>query len=441
MKQPGFPVRVVASIGVLAVFFAGATTVAAARTQTVERARYSVQDSKTRVVLDTSGRCNYKVSAHKNPDRIAINIRNVRAGASLVPLSLKSGPVKRIRVNRLSWGTQVVLDLERPVTWKDFTLAKNGNLPDRIVLDVFDTRGSPARNRPARSDGRSAPRDDLYIVAIDPGHGGKDRGAKGNGLVEKELVLDISKRIAERINQIDGYKAVLTRSGDVYLRLERRVSIAASKRADAFVSIHLNSAPKRSARGYEVFFISPRGARTTTSRLLSNPNRTAGELGLSKTDNADLIHMLVDVNQQAIMARSELLAECIFESLRKKHLPPPRTVKQKSFEVLRTIEMPSVLVEAGFLTNGYDAKIIRSADRRQRIAEAIANGVVRYFSKYPPARGRHEPVIVHKVRRGDSLWKISRRYGTSVQNLCKANNLEKSTVLHVGQELIVTDRY
>jgi N-acetylmuramoyl-L-alanine amidase len=421
--------------------FAGAAPVGAARSQRVDRARYSVQGSKTRVVLDTSGRCDYRVTTHKNPDRIAINIPNVRAGKLLRPMSLEKGVVRRVRVNRLSWGTQIVLDLNKTATWNDFTLKKNGELPDRIVIDVFDARQSRTFDEPARSAGKPARRGDLYIIAIDPGHGGKDRGTKGNGLVEKTLVLDISKRIANRINQIDGYKAVLTRSQDVYLKLERRVYIAASKRADAFVSIHLNWAPKRSARGFEVFFISPHGAKVTTSRLLSNPNRAASELGLGNTDNADLLHMLVDVNQQSIMARSELLAEAIFESMRKKNLPPPRTVRQKSFEVLRTIEMPSVLVEAGFVSNGYDAKIIRSPESRQRIADAISNGIVKYFSHYPPPRGRHEPVVVHKVQRGDSLWKISRRYNTSVAKLCRANNLNKSSVLHVGQELLVTNRY
>lgn len=421
---------------------ADARSVDAARKPRVERARYSVQGIKTRVVLDLSDRCGYKVTTHKSPDRIAISMPNVRAGKSLVPLSIDKSVVKRIRVNRLSWGTQVVLDLEKPASWKDFTLTKNGNLPDRIVLDVFDSR-SPARSpRPASKVGSGKPRtDDLFVVAIDPGHGGKDRGTMSNGLVEKTLVLEISKRIVNRINTIDGYKAVLTRSRDVYLELERRVEIAADQQADAFVSIHLNWAPRRSARGYEVFFISPHGAKRTTSRLLSNPNRTASELGLTETGNPDLLYMLVDVNQQSIMARSELLAEAIFESLHKKQLPPPRTVKQRSFEVLRTVEMPSVLVEVGFVSNGHDANIIRNPDRRQLIAESIANGIVSFFSQYPPPRGRRNPVVVHKVEKGDSLWKISRKYGTSVTNLCRANNLKRSSVLRVGQELIVTNRY
>lgn len=405
----------------------------------VERTRYSVDGDHTRIVLDISARCEYKISNHKNPDRIAINLPGARAGKYLNALELDKGVVDRVRVNRLSWGVQVVLDLHKPAAWKEFTLARNKQHPDRIVLDVYDT----PTHRAAGNAGKPRPRsDDLYIVAVDPGHGGKDHGTSK---VEKKLTLDIGNRIANRINQLDGFKAVLTRERDVFLKLEDRVDIAASKQADVFVSIHVNWAPNRAARGAEIFFVSPRGARVTASRVLANPERAANELGLKGTQNQDLLHMLVDVNQQAVMTRSEQLAESILESLSRKDLPPTRSVKQRSFEVLRTIEMPSVLVETGFISNKYDARFLNSEDGRQRIAEAVANGIVAYFFNFPPPRGRRDPgkpaVVVHKVKRGESLWKISRKYGTSVASLRRANNLNNSSVLHVGQELIVTNRY
>jgi N-acetylmuramoyl-L-alanine amidase len=169
------------------------------------------------------------------------------------------------------------------------------------------------------------------VVAIDAGHGGRD---PGTSKVEKQYNLDMSKRIAKRINQLNGFKAILTRKSDVFLDLGRRVDTAASQNADVFVSIHVNYAPNRSARGIEIFFLSPRGARVTTSKVLANPTRAANEFGLRDTHNTDLIHMLVDVNKQSVMTRSELLAESILESMNKKGLPPTRSVKQKSFAVL-----------------------------------------------------------------------------------------------------------
>jgi N-acetylmuramoyl-L-alanine amidase len=391
------------------------------------------------VVLDLDRRCSYKITKHKNPERIAINVRGAGAAKSISNVKLNSGAVGRVRVNRLSWGTQVVLDLDGPVEWKDFILAKNGKRPNRIVLDVF---GVPSQRSTGSVAAGTAPvkriKGDKFVVAIDAGHGGSD---PGTSKVEKQFNLEMSRRIAARINAFDGFQAVLTRDKDVYLDLNRRVDIAAGHNADVFVSIHVNWAPNRAARGAEVFFLSPRGARYTTNQVMKNPSRAANEFGLSGRQNVDLIHMLVDVNKQSILTRSESLAESILESMNKKGLPPTRSVKQKEFAVLRTFETPSVLVETGFMSNSKDAQILRSETGRRRIAEAVANGIVSYFSKFPPPRGRHDPVVVHKVERGDSLWKLSQKYGTSVASIRRANNLGKSSLLHPGQELIITNRY
>ncbi len=416
-----------------------ATTAVAARSTQVQRARYSVQGAKTRVVLDLSGKAGYRITRHNNPERIAINIPDVRASRSCSGLTMKSGVVRRVRVNRLSWGTQVVLDLSRNAELKHFVLARNGNLPDRIVLDVFD---SSSTRTPARSGGEAVPRKrnagDTYIVAIDAGHGGSD---PGTSRVEKTLNLQMSKIIAERINAIDGYRAILIRDRDVFLSVNKRAVIAASHDADVFVSIHVNWAPSRAARGSEVFFLSPKGARWTTKKVLADPTRAANEFGLTGRESSDLIHMLVDVNKQSVMDRSELLAESILESMNKKGLPPTRSLKQKGWAVLRTFETPSVLVETGFISNSSDAKILKSKSGRERIAEAVANGIVSYFTEFPPPRGRHDPVVVHKVRRGESLWKISKQYNTSIASIRRANNMGNSSMLRPGQELIITNRY
>lgn len=425
--------------GTLAALLCLAAAGFAARSPRIDGVRCSVQGVRTRVVLDLDKPCSYKITTHKNPDRIAVNIRGAGAAKTASNLKLNSGVVERVRVNRLSWGTQVVLDLERPAEWKDFVLARDGKRPDRIVLDVFEV---PSQRPTGSVASGAAPvkriKGDKFVVAIDAGHGGSD---PGTSKVEKHFNLEMSRRIAARINAFDGFEAVLTRDRDVKLDLNKRVDIAASHDADVFVSIHVNHAPNRAARGVEVFFLSPWGARVTTNKVLANPSRAASEFGLSGRQNADLIHMLVDVNKQSILTRSELLAESILESMDKKGLPPTRSVKQKAFSVLRTFETPSVLVETGFMSNRQDAQILRSESGRRRIAEAIANGIVSYFSKYPPPRGRHDPVVVHKVQRGDSLWKISRRYGASVASIRRANNLGKSSLLHPGQELIITNRY
>jgi N-acetylmuramoyl-L-alanine amidase len=165
----------------------------------VERVRYSVDAQRTRLVLDVSAKCDYKVSSHENPSRIAINMHGTHAGRGLNPVAIPRGIVARVRVNKLSWGTQVVLDLKGRARYEHFTLSKSRGRPDRIVLDVL---GEPSRARPTSTPAGRIAGEKPIIVAVDAGHGGKDPGAKGlYGLVEKRLVLDIAKRITAEVTK------------------------------------------------------------------------------------------------------------------------------------------------------------------------------------------------------------------------------------------------
>jgi N-acetylmuramoyl-L-alanine amidase len=419
-----------AGSALLILLFAFSAASAAARLR-VERVRYSVRKDRTRVVLDCASKLSYEIKPFHNPERLAINLRGVKihSGAAK-PRKVARGVVKGIRVNRLSWGTQVVLDLRSGASWKHFRLSRTKEKPDRIVVDVWRDGASHEEAEAKRP----------IIVAIDAGHGGFDPGATGRyHLVEKEVALDIARRLVSTLNSLGGYKAVLTRRNDTFLSLEKRTEIAKASSADAFVSIHLNSAKRRSARGVEVFFLSPSGAAATASKILSNKKKAARELGLAKSRNEDLLYMLLDVNQQTMMLRSSLLAESILKSLRKKGLPPTRGIKQRSFAVLKTISMPSVIVEVGFLSNIYDARILRSRKGRDRLAISLADGIQAFFANYPPPRSKRNKVIVHRVKKGDTLWEISRKYGTSVASLRRVNKLGRSSNLRVGQEILILE--
>jgi N-acetylmuramoyl-L-alanine amidase len=198
----------------------------------------------------------------------------------------------------------------------------------------------------------------------------------------------------------------------------------------------LNSAPSSSARGAEIYFVAPAGAQRAASRALAS-GEAAQDFGLDPGDDGDIVHMLLDVNQQTVLARSELLAESILESVRDRRLLPTRAVKQKSFSVLRTITMPSVLVEAGFISNASDARLVRDAAGRETMARAVADGVLEFFRLHPPQRNAQESAVIHRVQRGDTLWTISRLYKTSVDRLRQLNSLGTRSSLRVGQELVV----
>jgi N-acetylmuramoyl-L-alanine amidase len=418
--------------------------------------QHTVAADRTRVVLDLSSRVAYEVRSYKNPERVAVNLRGVEASAALPPTEIADGVVKKIRVNKLSWGTQVVFDLRRAATWSDLFLQPVDGMPGRIVVDILGPGASGAAEGAAtrspwvegpsgKAPDQAAAAGRTWVVAVDAGHGGKHPGTRrGRDLVEKDLVLDIARRVSKSLDNTAGFKAVMTRDRDVFLDLVERTRIAKKKKADIFVSIHLNAAPRKSARGVEVFFISPAGADAAARRLLSNREATARELGIEEPRSADILQILVDLNQQKMMERSFLLAEEIIKAAERPGLPPVRSVKQQSFTVLKSIDMPSVLVEAGFLTNSQDAKIVAGSKGRQAVAEAIAAGIVSFLKKYPPPPEAGPATVarkVHTVQKGETLWAISRMYNTTVASIRRSNGMRESDVLRVGQELVVRENH
>ncbi len=407
-------------------------TRASSSTHRIKKIRQSVQGSRIRVVIDCSTQLPYEIVPFHNPERVAINMKKVRVSSGVTAdRRISSGPVRRIRLNRLSWGTQIVLDLNGKSGWKHFRLGKTRGKFDRIVVDLWRLQAKSRSSAPGRQP---------IIIAVDAGHGGIDPGAKGRyNLVEKNVALDIARRLAKTINSLGGYKAVLIRDRDTFLSLSKRTEIARAKRADAFISIHLNSARKKKARGAEVFFLSPAGAAAKASKLLSSKRQTAKDLGIKGQSSDEILYMVLDVNQQTMMVRSSLLAETVLKSLRKKGFPPTRGIKQRSFAVLKSISIPSVIVEVGFISNIYDAKLLRSSKGREKIAISLAGGIHSFFKHYPPPRGRRSKVNLYKVKKGDTLWKIARKYATTISSLRKVNKLGKAGILRIGQEILVLD--
>jgi N-acetylmuramoyl-L-alanine amidase len=429
----------------------------------IDRVRHSSTADRTRVVLDLSRPATPTVEPR--PDSLGVSL--VFGGAALDldvrDIEIDANGVRAVRPRVDADRVTIVFEADARVRWDVFAVPAGDGKPDRVVVDL---RASPtpaavadsaptytpadpptavetapaSETRPTRvASGKARP----YIVAVDAGHGGQDAGAIGRyGLVEKKLCLDIARRVAEIVNRSSNVRAVLTRDGDEYLTLPRRNEVAEQKGADVFVSIHLNSAPSRSARGAEIYFVAPAGAERAANQALKSGD-AAHDFGLEEAADDDIVHMLLDVNQQSVLARSELLAESILDAVRKRDLMPTRAVKQKSFSVLRTISMPSVLVEAGFISNNADAKLVKDPDGREKIARAVADGIFEFFRAHPPQRfdAKANAIatapVVHRVQRGDTLWTLSRKYGTTVSRIRELNGLRASEDLRVGQELLL----
>jgi len=430
----------------------------------VRTVRCSSTGESTRVVIDLSRPLDYDVSLAPDSSALLVEIPGAVSEASIGEVKVGACGVTSVFTRTIKAApapsrVEVTLRLDAPVAWKHFALQASKGKPARIVLDV--ERAAVTAAPVISSTDSEEPDSDAaslhpipvpvspsrngtninrpFVVAIDAGHGGHDTGTIGlYGLTEKKLVLDLAHRVANDLNRRAGIHAVLTRENDTFLTLPQRNEVAEKLGADIFVSIHLNSAPSSSARGAEIYFVAPAGAERAANQEMTSGN-AANEFGLDRRDDADIVHMLLDVNQQSVLARSEALAASILEEVRDRNLLPTRNVKQKSFSVLRTISMPSVLVEAGFLSNSSDARLLRTDDGRDRIADAIADGVGDFLRANPPQRDEAGTTrsIVHRVTNGETLSTISKRYNVTVNRLCQLNGFRTSQPLRVGQEILV----
>jgi len=432
-----------------------------ARPGLVRTVRCSSTDQSARVVIDLSRPLGYDVALTADSSALVVEIPGAVSETSLGEVKVgKSGiaSVSTRTVQSPDSRVQVTLRLDAPVAWKHFALPASNGKPARIVVDVnraataapvvasndLEPADSDATAPESTSRSLSAYNSDPainrpFVVAIDAGHGGHDTGTVGlYGLTEKKLTLDIAQRVADDLNRKGGIRAVLTRDDDTYLTLPERNDVAEKKKSDIFVSIHINSAPSATARGAEIYFVAPAGAERAADNEL-NSGDAAHEFGLDNRNDADIVHMLLDVNQQSVLARSEALAASILEEVRGRSLMPTRNVKQKSFSVLRTISMPSVLVECGFVSNREDARLLRSDDGRERIARAVAEGIGEFLRANPPQRDDAVATgaIVHRVQNGDTLASISKRYNVTVHHICQLNGFRTSQPLRVGQEIVV----
>lgn len=287
----------------------------------------------------------------------------------------------------------------------------------------------------------TARRTQSFVVVIDAGHGGKDRGTSGVGIArEKDVVLGIARSVAAHLEGHPSIQVVMTREDDRFVPLEERVRIARETQADLFVSIHANAAPNARARGAEVYYLSLDGASDEQAAASEDRENAAFLVGSETADAAgdDVLDILLDLRGTQALQRSALCAEIALDRLRGDGLVAGRAVRQANFVVLRTLSMPSVLVEAGFLSHRDEARLLSTAEGQGRIGWSLARAVVEYFEQTTERGGvRALPSLrVHTVRRGDTLWALAARGGWSADRLRRANAL-RSDHLTVGQRLLV----
>lgn len=337
----------------------------------------------TRVVFDMTRPVMHDIKLLSGPDRVVIDLQNTEPFAGLPQPVLQDGYVRNIRHGQHGNFLRVVLDLKKPARAKSFLLAPNKHYGHRLVVDVYDTE----KQQVVIKEAAPAPGYRDVVVAIDAGHGGEDPGAIGQrGTREKTVVLQIAKKLAEVINREHGMRAVLTRTGDYYLPLRKRVDLARRHKADLFISIHADAFTNRRVSGSSVYVLSSRGASSEHARWLAERENASDLIGGVSLDDKDslLASVLLDLSQTASLEASIDVAEEVLKGLKKVGKVHKRGVESAGFAVLKSPDIPSLLVEAAFISNPQEEKKLKSTAYQQKLAKAVAAGVKRYFVDNAP---------------------------------------------------------
>ncbi len=358
----------------------GATAERALAINVVHGIRTWSSPERTRIVIDSSQAPKFEEKTLTKPDRIVINIEGARFLSTAKPVTVDDGCVDRIRTNTLKSGiAQVVVDLPVRRTYKVFPLKPGDNGYYRIVIDVNRPESATERAaRRARAQRLKAER--TTIVMIDPGHGGEDPGALGaGGLQEKWVCLQIGLKLRAEIDATPGFKAFMTRDQDYFVSLRRRTALAREQEADYFISIHANAHKKPNVRGTEVYFLSLGGASDDRARDVALRENTAHLIhDVPRGSRSEVENILQDLIQTAVIEHSSLLATSVISALEGESGLTIRGVKQAGFDVLKTAGVPSILVEAAFVTHRAEARLLKSAKFHHSFAKRLARGVVRH---------------------------------------------------------------
>jgi N-acetylmuramoyl-L-alanine amidase len=371
----------------------------------------------TRLVLDLSGPPRHEVFAIENPDRVVIDLDDARL-ATREALPAGQGPVTGVRSGPQADGSlRIVLDLASRQAVRSFAVAPDGDAGHRLVVELpapatsratsaaapaaavasasqvlsvssaAIPREAPPVANPVKSIASAAGRGRDLVIAVDAGHGGQDPGAIGRGGTrEKDVTLAIARKLVARLNAEDGMRAVLTRDGDYFISLRGRSRKARELGADMFISVHADSVQDRSVGGSSVYVLSLRGASDEASRWLAERENAADLMGgVSLDDKSDVLaSVLLDVTQKEAVSNSVEAADAVLAALRRVGTVHGPRVRHAGFMVLKSPDIPSMLVETAFISNAADERRLRDPAHQQRIAQAIHAGVRDYFYEKPP---------------------------------------------------------
>jgi len=398
--------------------------------------RLSRKQDITRLVFDLDGPVEHHLFTLHNPERVVVDLKQTRLMHAGDIENLHSPLLKGVRTGvRHTNDLRVVLDINRRSQPGSFVLkpdAKNGY---RLVVDLKD----PQHEQRERKKQPEKLRD--VVIAIDAGHGGHDPGATGHlGTHEKDITLAIARKLEKLIAAHPGMKPAMVRRSDRYMHLRDRIKKAREMKADMMISIHADAFPDKRAKGASVYALSVNGASSESARLLAenenNVDFLFGDVSLEDKDKM-VTQVLLDLSLTGTIQSSLDIGDEVLHEISRVGRVHKKRVQQAAFAVLKTPNIPAILLETAFISNPREERKLRSPSHQRKMAKAILRGVNDYFArKAPPGTWLSQHGKTYTVKRGDTLAVISARFKTPVSDIRSRNSIHGDQ-LKAGQTLVI----
>ncbi|MCW8870028.1 MAG: N-acetylmuramoyl-L-alanine amidase, partial [Proteobacteria bacterium] len=403
-------------------------SLATAKTADIESVRVWSGPDHTRAVFDISAQADYQLFELDNPPRVVIDVAAGRLKSNLdLP---ENRDIKGIRYSENKNRVRLVLDLKKDFKPKSFLLKPTGKYGHRLVVDL-----NHKQEQEEKTIAQAVPENRDVLVAIDAGHGGEDPGAIGAaGTYEKHVTLNIAKALAKKINAQKGMRAMIIRDGDYYIKHRERFEKARKHRADLFVSIHADAFHSSKVNGASVYILSKRGASSEAAAWLAESENKSDSIGgVVIEDKRDMLsQVLYDLSQNSAMEESHKAAQSVHASMKKVVKLHGQGFGQANFLVLKSPDVPSMLIETGYISNPDDEKNLKSPTHIDKLTNQIASGIRHYFYQSPPPRtwiAAQAKAKKHVVQSGDTLSAIASRNGTSIDSIKSINNKSTNSVM------------